>query len=105
MQGLTALALGATGYLSSEANIAPKLAVSVITHWKAGDLVKTADAFSRILRLFHSGMAYGGAKAANRILGVACGYPRRPRLAPSDEALQSFAKVLDELEIRQSEGL
>jgi 4-hydroxy-tetrahydrodipicolinate synthase len=105
MQGLTALALGATGYLSSEANIAPKLAVSVITHWKAGDLAKTADAFDRVLRLFNAGMLYGGAKAANRILGVAGGYPRRPRLAPSDESMQAFAKVLDELEIRRIEGL
>ena len=105
MQALTALALGATGYLSSEANIAPKLAMSVITYWKAGDLAKTADAFSRLLRLFNAGMSYGGAKSANRILGVAGGYPRRPRLEASEEAMQAFAKVLDELEIRQIEGL
>ena len=105
MQALTALALGATGYLSSEANVAPKLAVSVITHWKAGDLAKTADAFSRLLRLFNAGMLYGGAKSANRLLGVAGGYPRRPRLAASDGSLAAFAKVLDELEIKQIEGL
>ena len=105
MQGLTALAVGATGYLSSEANVAPKLAMSVIEHWKARDLEKTADAFDRLLRLFHAGMSYGGAKTANRILGVAGGYPRRPRLEPGEDAEQAFAKILDELEIRRIEGL
>lgn len=105
MQALTALALGATGYLSSEANVAPKLCMSVIQHYKDGDLEKTFDAFSRVLRLFNAGSSYGGAKAANRLLGTAGGYPRRPRLAPSDEAMQSFAKVLDELEIRRIEGI
>jgi 4-hydroxy-tetrahydrodipicolinate synthase len=105
MQGLTALAIGATGYLSSEANVAPKLAMSVISNWKAGDLRKTADAFDRLLRLFHAGMSYGGAKTANRILGVAGGYPRRPRLPASEESELAFAKILDELEIRRIEGL
>jgi 4-hydroxy-tetrahydrodipicolinate synthase len=105
MQGLTALAIGATGYLSSEANIAPKLAMSVINHWKARDLEKTADTFDRLLRLFHAGMLYGGAKTANRILGVAGGYPRRPRLAATEESELAFAKVLDELDIRKIEGM
>ena len=105
MQALTALSLGATGYLSSEANVAPKLAMSVIEHWKAGDLAKLCDAFSRLLRLFNAGMSYGGAKSANRLLGVPGGYPRRPRLPASEKALQAFAKVLDELEIKEIEGL
>jgi 4-hydroxy-tetrahydrodipicolinate synthase len=105
MQGLTALSLGATGFLSSEGNVAPKLCVSVIEHYKAGNLTECFDAFRTLLRLFTAGMSYGGAKTANRILGVAGGYPRRPRLAPSEEAEVAFAKVLDELDIRAIEGI
>ena len=38
MQGLTILAMGGQGYLSSDGNIAPRLCVSVIDRYKAGDM-------------------------------------------------------------------
>jgi 4-hydroxy-tetrahydrodipicolinate synthase len=105
MQALTALALGANGYLSSEANVAPKLAVSVIDRYRAGDLDGTFDAFGRLLRLFAAGTAYGGAKAALDVLGLPGGFPRRPRLPATEDAKQALAEVLDELDIRAIEGI
>ena len=46
MQGLTVLALGGHGYLSSEGNLAPRLCVSVIKRYLANDMPGMMDAFA-----------------------------------------------------------
>jgi dihydrodipicolinate synthase/N-acetylneuraminate lyase len=45
------LALGATGYQSAEANVAPNLARAVTERFAAGDLAGAADAFAHLTRL------------------------------------------------------
>jgi 4-hydroxy-tetrahydrodipicolinate synthase len=85
MQTLSALAMGATGYLSSEGNLAPKLGQSVITHYAKGDYPAAEAAYTKINRLFVS-LGGGAMKTVLRRLGLPGGYPRPPRLPPADEA-------------------
>jgi 4-hydroxy-tetrahydrodipicolinate synthase len=107
MQGLTVLALGGQGFLTSEANLAPKLCQSVIDRWVEGDLAGTASAFAHVLRLY-TGLAevggVSGTKAALGILGLPGGRPRRPRLPVPDEWRDRIAVVLDELDLLTVEG-
>ena len=49
-QALAALAVGASGYLTTEANVVPRLCVEVIDHYKAGDLGALMHAYGRLLR-------------------------------------------------------
>lgn len=108
MQGLTALALGANGFLTSEANLAPKLAQSVIDRWVAGDLAGAADRFARVLRLYAAMAGVGGVsgtKAALNQLGLPGGAPRKPRLPVPPEWEARIATILTEHEVRELEGL
>lgn len=108
MQGLTALALGANGFLTSEGNLAPRLTQSVIDRWVAGDLTGAADAFARVLRLYAAMAGVGGVsgtKAALNQLGLPGGYPRKPRLAVSPEWDARIRDILLEHDIRGVEGL
>lgn len=107
MQGLSALALGANGFLTSEANLAPKLCQSVIDRWVASDLPGAADAFSRVLRLYTAMAGVGGVsgtKAALNLLGLPGGYPRKPRLEVPPEWQAKIAEILDTHDIRAIEG-
>ena len=62
-QALPALSLGATGYLSSEGNLPPKLCVSVIDSFTKGDLAGAFDSYRRVTRLFAArSMAAGGSE-------------------------------------------
>lgn len=108
MHGLTALALGANGFLTSEANLAPKLTQSVIDHWTAGDLAGAADAFARVLRLYAAMANVGGVsgtKAALNQLGLPGGYPRKPRLPVPPEWEARIAQILRDHDVRGIEGL
>jgi 4-hydroxy-tetrahydrodipicolinate synthase len=87
---LSALAMGATGFLSSEANLAPALAQQLVERYAAGDHAGAAVAYSQIMRVFTlTGLGVTG-KALQRSLGLTGGYPRRPRLdLTSDAALHA----------------
>jgi 4-hydroxy-tetrahydrodipicolinate synthase len=108
MQGLTVLALGGNGFLTSEGNLAPRLTQSVIDHWIAGRYAESHDAFARVLRLYTSLSVVGGVsgtKAALNQLGLPGGYPRKPRLPVTPEWEARIATILDEHDIRGVEGL
>lgn len=108
MQGLTALALGANGFLTSEANLAPKLAQSVIDRWVAGDLAGAADRFARVLRLYAAMAGVGGVsgtKAALNQLGLPGGQPRKPRLPVPPEWEARIATILEDHHVRDLEGI
>ncbi len=108
MQGLTALALGANGFLTSEANLAPRLTQSVITHWVGGDLIGAGNAFARVLRLYAAMATVGGVsgtKAALNQLGLPGGYPRKPRLPVPTEWEAQIAQILVDHDIRAVEEL
>lgn len=65
-QGLTILSLGGQGFLSSEENLALRLAVSVIDHYKAGDLetcfklLRKADACQPVEQIWEHARTQGG---------------------------------------------
>ena len=108
MQAISALALGATGYLSSEGNLAPRLCVSVIEHHRGGDLAMRDAAFAKLLTLFSETQRLGGisaAKGALRELGLAGGWPRRPRLPVDPSAARELARSFESLGLREIEGL
>jgi 4-hydroxy-tetrahydrodipicolinate synthase len=107
-QALTLLALGGNGYLSSEANVVPRLATAVTRRFTEGDYIGAGAAFATVTRLQVRLRKYGpivGTKAALNILGLPGGYPRKPRLPVSDAAVEEIRRLLDELDIRKLEGL
>jgi len=107
MQGLTALALGAQGYLSSEGNLAPKLCVRVIECYKKGDMAGMMDAFGKVIRLSAGLYGNGGIRVTKAVLnhlGLPGGYPRKPRLPAVDERLTRALAVVKGLEMGGLEG-
>jgi 4-hydroxy-tetrahydrodipicolinate synthase len=108
MHALGATALGATGYLSSEGNLAPRLCVAVIEGIDRGDRDGAAHAHGQVMELHEATQALGGivgAKAALRLLGAPGGWPRPPRLPVAPERAQSLVDVLVRLGVASSEGL
>lgn len=109
MQAMSALCLGASGYLSSEGNVAPHLCTELIERFAAQDLAGAAAAYGRIIRLFATLTQFGGTratKAALGVLGLPGGITRRPRLPLLNPAeVAQIAAVLDELDIRSVEQL
>lgn len=107
MQALTVLALGGHGYLSSEGNIAPRLCVSVIDRFEAGDIDGMMDSFGRLIRLFGTALSGGGTrvtKSALNRLGLAGGHSRLPRLTIQDERLDKLLAMIERLELPRIEG-
>jgi 4-hydroxy-tetrahydrodipicolinate synthase len=107
MQALTALALGGQGYLTSEANLAPRLCASVITSYEAGDLPATFASFAEVVRL--SGLLYGrgGIRATKAILdrlGLPGGTVRPPQLPVRDAVVDEVLAHLEAAGVGVVEG-
>lgn len=108
MQALTAFALGGHGFLSSEANLAPRLAASVGRARDAGDTERMLASFAALLRL--SGLLYGhggirATKAALELLGLPGGVPRRPRRPVDTATADAVLRAIRDLGILEGEGL
>lgn len=104
---LTALSLGATGYLSSEGNLAPHLCVGVIQAYCDNDARRTGELFGALLRLSDTFYAAGGIRAIKRVLsalGLPGGFPRPPQLPVPEEAVPALLAVLEHLDIAAIEG-
>jgi 4-hydroxy-tetrahydrodipicolinate synthase len=104
---LTALSLGATGYLSSEGNLAPHLCVGVIDACIDNDARRTGELFGTLLRL--SGTLYkaGGIRATKRALsalGLPGGFPRPPQLPVPEATVPALLNVIEGLGIADIEG-
>ena len=107
-QALGALAVGASGYLTTEANVVPRLCVEVIDRYRAGDLASLMAAYGRLLRFSDKLLGDGGSikatKATLRLLGLPGGIPRRPRLPLDDAAATArLLQMIDELQLRETE--
>jgi 4-hydroxy-tetrahydrodipicolinate synthase len=105
--GLTSLALGGNGFLSSEGNLVPKLCVGVIEAYRANDAQRAASLFGKVLRLSSALYGAGGIRATKAVLnslGFAVGPPRVPQLPISDETVASLRRLIDELGIAEIEG-
>jgi 4-hydroxy-tetrahydrodipicolinate synthase len=91
---MSALAMGATGFLSSEGNLAPKLVKSLVDQYAAGDYRGAEEAYAKVMLLFSLGMrGLSGGKALANSLGLPAGFPRRPRLDRSTP--ESLARARD----------
>jgi 4-hydroxy-tetrahydrodipicolinate synthase len=108
MHALTIMALGGTGYLSSEGNLAPKLCVSVVQHWDNGDLAAAAEAYSRVMHLLELNSRYmhiTATKTALSLLGLPGGIPRKPRLMLQGDAREDVRRVIEAQRVVEVEGL
>jgi 4-hydroxy-tetrahydrodipicolinate synthase len=106
MQGLTVFAMGGQGYLSSEGNLAPNLCVRVVDCYAKGDMQGMMNAFGKLIRLFTALYGNGGIRATKAVLnhlGMAGGYPRKPRLPIKQDALNRALKVVEQLGIAEIE--
>jgi 4-hydroxy-tetrahydrodipicolinate synthase len=104
---LTALALGATGYLSSEGNLAPHLCVGVIEAYCANDAHRMGELFGTLLRLSGAFYGAGGIRATKRALsalGLPGGFPRLPQLPVAEAAMPALLQVIEQLGIATIEG-
>jgi 4-hydroxy-tetrahydrodipicolinate synthase len=107
LPALTAFGLGANGFLSSEANLAPRLCRSVITAYEQGEADELFRAFGRLARLSMALYSRGGIRATKAVLnrlGLPGGYPRKPQLPVGDETTDELMAVIEELRLGESEG-
>ena len=105
MNTLTALALGANGFLSSESAIVPKLCQSVIAHWAAGRLQDAFTAYGDVMAIMVALNTIPGAsvrrlKGAQRLLGRPGSYLRGPYAPVTEAELVLIGKALDGLATR-----
>jgi 4-hydroxy-tetrahydrodipicolinate synthase len=108
-QALGAFAVGASGYLTTEANVAPRLCVEVVDRYRAGDLPGLMAAYGRLLQLSDKLLGDGGSiratKATLALLGLPGGIPRRPRLPLADAAAtKRLEQMIDGLALRDTEA-
>ena len=106
-QALAAWALGADGFLSSEANLAPRLVASVAECRRAGDANGMLAAFGTLLRLATLLHGHGGILATKAVLGrfgLPGGVPRKPHLPVGDELAAALATAAEKLGVPGIEG-
>lgn len=102
-----ALAFGAHGFLSSEANLAPRLCAGVIAAAQSGDNAAFLDRWGKLMRLFLALYGNGGIRVTKALLdhfGLAGGYPRPPRLPSEPDALAKALAVVEEIGLAEIEG-
>ena len=107
LQALTALALGANGFLSSEANLAPRLCSSVIGSYEEGPVVELLHLFGILARLSIALYGNGGIRATKAVLnrlGLPGGYPRKPQLPVADATVDALMTVIEDLQLGELEG-
>jgi 4-hydroxy-tetrahydrodipicolinate synthase len=107
LQALTALGLGANGFLSSEANLAPRLCSSVLSAYEHGTRTELFPTFGRLARLSMALYGRGGIRATKGVLhrlGLPGGYPRKPQLPVADSTVDELLALVDELQLAELEG-
>ena len=107
LQALTALALGANGFLTSEANLAPRLCASVIAAYEQGAGDELFFAFGRLARLSMALYGHGGIRATKAVLnrlGLPGGFPRPPLLPVAEATVDELMTAIDDLGLADLEG-
>ena len=102
-QALAAWSLGATGYLSSEANLAPELCRSLVDAYAAHDGSALTSRFGTLVRLSLAFYGAGGIRATKAVLsrwGLPGGGPRRPQLPVAPDVVDRLVELAAELGIR-----
>lgn len=107
MHALTALSLGAQGFLSADGNIAPKAAAAIIDDFASGNIDQAQVSFEFFIRIFRINV-WGGSmrwlKAAMEILGLPGSHLRPPYLALGRSEKLRIGQELDALGLREIEG-
>jgi 4-hydroxy-tetrahydrodipicolinate synthase len=104
---LTALSLGATGFLSSEGNLAPHLCVGVIDAYCANEARRMTELFGTLLRLSGTFYGAGGIRATKAVLNaldLPGGFPRPPQLPVSEATVATLLTTIRTLGIGAIEG-
>jgi 4-hydroxy-tetrahydrodipicolinate synthase len=102
MHALSCLALGGTGFLSSEGNLAPTLCVEIVDTYARGDFATCRVAYARLMRLHAGFRRLGGiaaVKCALELLGLPGGTVRRPRLPLDADRRAAVAALLEALDV------
>jgi 4-hydroxy-tetrahydrodipicolinate synthase len=95
--GFAALTLGAQGFLSSEANLIPRMCASVISRFEAGDTEACLVAATEVVRISKMLYGNGGIRATKVVmnrLGLACGSVRLPQLDADDATVDMILRDL-----------
>lgn len=106
-QGLTALSMGASGFLSSEANLAPHTCAAVIDGFTSGDLARCTTAFGELVRLSTLLYGLGGIRATKSVLrrlGLPGGHVRAPQHDVDDASVDRVMTFLEGTGIPAREG-
>jgi 4-hydroxy-tetrahydrodipicolinate synthase len=95
MHALSALAMGGTGYLSSEGNLIPQMVNRVVTSYADDAYTDAADAYARVMQVFALLSSRVAVKALLKATGLPGGEPRRPRLllASEDDTRDAIARL------------
>jgi 4-hydroxy-tetrahydrodipicolinate synthase len=101
MQALGALAMGATGYLSTISNFAPRMCQSVVEHYNAGDYPAAQEAWWQLMRLKMRIYGKGGnptrvIKAAMDALGRPGTGMRSPHMPAGEAERKAIARAVAE---------
>ncbi len=97
---LSAWSLGACGYLSSEANLAPGLCMSVVHAYRSGDAEALTTSFGQLIRLSRALYGAGGIRATKAVLGrlgLPGGPPRKPQLPVPDSDATAVLRLCEQL--------
>ena len=99
---IESMAQGSSGCLATEPNLVPKLSKSIVDSFARGDIEKTGEAMSVLIKLSKilnkwSPGAARPIKLAQKVLGLGNGNLRRPYLLPGEEDQKQLAADLDAL--------
>ncbi len=108
LQALTAVAVGAQGFLSADGNLAPRLCASLIASLAADDMVAAQASYARLMQMFRINR-WGGSmrwlKTAMRVWDLP-GHHLRPPFLPLDETGEAVVRrELEALELAATEGI
>ncbi len=111
---MTSYALGGHGQLDGLPNIVPRTCRAFFDTFQAGDLEQARLHYTRMLAADAAMAGFKGVtgshnlaahKATLGILGLPGGYPRKPWLPLDDASIRKLTRDLNELRIRDFEGL
>jgi len=104
---LTAMAVGASGFLTSEGNLAPRLCAAVIDAYRRDHAQEMASRFGVLLRLSGALYGAGGIRATKAVLaslGLPGGTVRLPQLPVEPQTVVRLRDLLAELGVAEVEG-
>lgn len=104
-QIVDAMRVGASGWFSGGANIAPHLFARLFAHIEAGRLADARTLSSWMTPLTQFAITRGGVRVAHtalELMGLSMGSPRAPLQMLSPEDKVSLRRILTELDILQS---